>query len=171
MHERSQCAEQESPRGVNSLNSKLQLRIKKMSPLIGDFIPLPFYATSGSAGLDLCACIEEPVVISGRGKATIPTGIAIQLPDAGYVGLVYPRSGLSTRHGINLANSVGVIDSDYTGEIRCVLFNQETADYVVQPGERIAQLVITPVVQADLLVVDELDQTERGAGGFGSTGK
>lgn len=151
--------------------NNLRVLVKKMSPLIEDQIPLPFYATKGSAGMDLCACMEEPVHIPARGKARIPTGIAIQLPSPDYVALVFPRSGLASRHGINLANSVGVIDSDYTGEIQCVLFNQEEQEYVIQPGDRIAQLVIMPVIQAELAVVDELVETERGSGGFGSTGK
>lgn len=153
------------------MNSKLEVRIKKMSSLIGERFPLPYYATAGAAGMDLCACVEEPLVIPAGGKARIPTGIAIQLPSPRYVGLVFPRSGLATKHGINLANSVGVIDSDYTGEIQCVVVNGETSDYVVNPGERIAQLVIVPVFQAELKVVEELQPTERGTGGFGSTGK
>ncbi|GAX90579.1 deoxyuridine 5'-triphosphate nucleotidohydrolase [Effusibacillus lacus] len=149
----------------------MQVRIKKMSPLIGDTIPLPFYATPGSAGMDLSACIEEPIVIPPGGRARVPTGIAIQLPSCDYVALVYPRSGLATRHGITMANSVGVIDSDYTGEIICVLLNQSDQEYTVNQGERIGQLLITPVLQANWQVVDELEKTERGSGGFGSTGK
>ncbi len=153
------------------MNNNLRVHVKKMSPLIGEQIPLPYYATKGAAGMDLCACIEEPVLIPGRGKARIPTGIAIQLPSENYVALVFPRSGLAAKHGINMANSVGVIDSDYTGEIQCVLFNQEEQDYVIQPGDRIAQLVIMPIIQAELAVIEELAETERGSGGFGSTGK
>lgn len=152
-------------------NSHLQILVKKMSPLIGTKFPLPQYATTGAAGMDLCACLEEPVTIPARGKARIPSGIAIQLPSPGYVALVFPRSGLATKHGINMANSVGVIDSDYTGEIMCVMFNQEDSAFIIQPGDRMAQLVIMPVLQAELTIVDELSKTERGSGGFGSTGK
>lgn len=153
------------------MNNSLKVQIKKMSPLIGERFPLPFYASSGAAGMDLCACIEEPILIPAGRKARIPTGIALQLPSPDYVALVFPRSGLAAKHGINMANSVGVIDSDYTGEIQCVLINQEQDDYIVNPGERIAQMVIMPVLQAEFEVVEELSPTERGAGGFGSTGK
>nr|WP_026174309.1 dUTP diphosphatase [Effusibacillus pohliae] len=149
----------------------MQVSVKKVSPLIGERFPLPYYATPGAAGMDLCACLDEPVVVPPGGKVRIPTGIAIQLPSPAYVALVFPRSGLASKHGINLANSVGVIDSDYTGEIQCVVVNQEQTMYTIQPGERIAQLVILPVLQADLRLVDELQPTERGSGGFGSTGK
>ncbi|BCJ85317.1 deoxyuridine 5'-triphosphate nucleotidohydrolase [Effusibacillus dendaii] len=120
--------------------------------------------------MDLAACIEEPVTIPAKGRRKIPTGIAIELPSPQFVGLVFPRSGISTKHGINLANSVGVIDSDYRGEIQCVLVNQEDTDYTIQPGERIAQLVLMPVVQADVQIVEELNPTDRGSSGFGSTG-
>lgn len=153
------------------MENNLRVLVKKVSPLIGEQIPLPYYATQGAAGMDLCACLEQSVRIPARSKVRIPTGIAIQLPSSDYVGLVFPRSGIAAKHGINLANSVGVIDSDYTGEIQCVLFNQEEREYVIHPGDRIAQLVIMPVLQAEMIVVDELAETERGSGGFGSTGK
>ncbi|MFC4768841.1 dUTP diphosphatase [Effusibacillus consociatus] len=153
------------------MDNGLQILVKKMSPLMGERFPMPYYATSGAAGMDLCACIEEPVLIPSGGKARIPTGIAIQLPSPSYVALVFPRSGLASKYGINLANSVGVIDSDYTGEIQCVVVNQGESEYEVNPGERIAQMVIMPVIQANLKVVEELVPTGRGTGGFGSTGK
>ena len=149
----------------------MELKIKAVSPKIGSDIPLPFYATPGSAAMDLHACMEEAVVIPAGGRKVIPTGIAIALPSPDYVALVFARSGLGIKHGIAPANCVGVIDSDYRGEILVGLQNSGDADYVIQPADRIAQLMVTPVVQADVELVDKLDETERGAGGFGSTGK
>lgn len=132
---------------------------------------LPQRATPGSAGLDLVACLQEPVQLLPGGRAMVPTGLAMALPTAEWVGLVYARSGLAVRHGITLSNCVGVIDSDYRGEIRVGLCNLGQEAYTIQPGERIAQLVITPVLLPPVEQVDELDSTERGTGGFGSTGK
>lgn len=132
---------------------------------------IPQRATPGSAGMDLVACIEEPVLLPAGGRAMIPTGLAMAIPTAEWVGLVYARSGLAVRHGITLSNSVGVIDSDYRGEIRVGLCNLGQEPYTIQPGERIAQLVITPVLMPPVEEADELDSTERGTGGFGSTGK
>ena len=149
----------------------MDLKIKAVSPKIGKEIPLPFYATPGSAAMDLHACVDEAVTIPAGQRRTIPTGIAIALPSADYVALVYARSGLGIKHGIAPANCVGVIDSDYRGEIIVALTNLSDTDYTIQPGDRVAQLVIMPVTQADINVVDELDETERGAGGFGSTGR
>ena len=137
----------------------MELKIKAVSPKIGSDIPLPFYATPGSAAMDLHACMEEAVVIPAGGRKVIPTGIAIALPSPDYVALVFARSGL------------GVLDSDSRGEILVGLQNSGDTDFTIQPGERIAQLMVTPVVQAELKIVDELDDTQRGAGGFGSTGK
>ncbi|MGG0755450.1 dUTP diphosphatase [Brevibacillus laterosporus] len=143
-----------------------------MSPMIGTDIPLPHYATAGSAGLDLAACIEQEITIAPGERAKIPTGIAVQMPDASMVGLVFPRSGNAFKHGISLTNAVGVIDSDYTGEIQVLLQNLDTTEpFVVRKGDRVAQLLFMPVTQARLEIVDELEKTERGAGGFGSTGK
>jgi len=149
----------------------MELKIKPLSPKIGREIPAPFYATPGAAAMDLHACIDEAVVIPAGGRRVIPTGIAIALPDPGYVALVFARSGLGIKHGIAPANCVGVIDSDYRGEIMVGLHNAGDTDYTIQPADRIAQLMITPVVQAQITMVDELDDTVRGAGGFGSTGK
>ena len=132
---------------------------------------IPQRATPGSAGMDLVACMEEPVLLPPGGRAMIPTGLAMAIPTAEWVGLVYARSGLAVRHGITLSNSVGVIDSDYRGEIRVGLCNLGQEPYTIQPGERIAQLVITPVLMPPVEEADELDNTERGTGGFGSTGK
>ena len=149
----------------------MNLKIKYVSPKIGKEIPAPFYASAGSAAMDLCACVDEPVTVEPRALVSIPTGIAIALPSAEYVALVFARSGLGIKHGITLSNGVGVIDSDYRGEIRVGLTNLSDTAYTVAPGDRIAQLAVMPVVQAQLEVCDSLDETERGQGGFGSTGK
>ena len=149
----------------------MKLKIKAVSPKIGAEIPFPYYASAGAAAMDLHACLEEPVAIPAGGRAAIPTGIAIALPSAAYVALVFARSGLGIRHGVALSNGVGVIDSDYRGEIAVGLHNSADAPYTVQPGDRIAQLAVVPVVRAELEQADELDETGRGAGGFGSTGK
>lgn len=149
----------------------MELKIKALSPRIGADIPVPSYATAGSAGMDLRACIDAPVTIMPGEQGLIPTGLAIALPDPGYVALLYARSGLAIKHGLSPANCVGVIDSDYRGEIVVALRNYAKEPYTVEPGERIAQMVITPVVQAEIALVDELDHTDRGAGGFGSTGR
>ena len=149
----------------------MKLAIKALSPLLGKEIPLPFYATEGAAAMDLHACMDEAVVIPAGGRKVIPTGLAIALPSADYVALVFARSGLGIKHGIAPANCVGVIDSDYRGEIMVGLQNSGDTDYTVQPADRIAQLMITPVIQAQISMVEELDDTARGAGGFGSPGQ
>lgn len=132
---------------------------------------IPKRATAGSAGLDLCACIDEPLTVKAGERAVIPSGIAIALESNEVVALVFARSGLAIKHGISLSNSVGVIDSDYRGEICVGIINTSREDYTVTPGERIAQLVLTPVIPAEPVEVESLDETERGAGGFGSTGR
>ena len=149
----------------------MQLNVKALSPKIGTEIPAPFYASAGAAAMDLHACLDAPVTIPAGGRAVIPTGLAIALPSADYVALVFARSGLGIKHGIAPANCVGVIDSDYRGEILVGLQNSSDADYTIQPADRIAQLMITPVVQAQIHMVDDLGETVRGSGGFGSTGK
>ncbi len=131
---------------------------------------IPQHATQGSAGMDLYACIDNPIIIPARGHAIIPTGIAISL-SSDYAAMIYARSGLAIKHGIGLLNSVGVIDSDYRGEIKVGLVNQFDTDYEIQPGERIAQMIIQPVAHPQILECDSLDDTQRGSGGFGSTGK
>ncbi|MGI5963542.1 MAG: dUTP diphosphatase [Lawsonibacter sp.] len=148
----------------------MELCYKALSPKIGREIPAPFYATPGAAAMDLHACVEEAVTIPAGGRAVIPTGIAIALPSPDYVALVFARSGLGIKHGVAPANCVGVIDSDYRGEILVGLQNSGDVAYTIQPGDRIAQLMITPVFQAQLTPVEELPATQRGAGGFGSTG-
>ena len=132
---------------------------------------LPKRATPGAAGMDLYACIEQPVTLCPQELVTIPTGIAMALPPSGFGAFLFARSGLGVKHGICLSNGVGVIDSDYRGEIRVGLTNLSDTPYTVSPGDRIAQLAVMPVVQAQLEVCGSLDETERGQGGFGSTGK
>lgn len=141
------------------------LKIKKMR----ENAILPQRATPGSAGLDLCACIDAPLLLPARGHAVVPTGIAIELPE-GTAGFVFARSGLGIKHGIALANGVGVIDSDYRGEICVGLCNVSDKPYTVEPFERVAQMVIAPVIVPTVTEVSKLSDTERGEGGFGSTG-
>lgn len=145
----------------------MNLKVKK----VRDNAKIPFRATSGSAGMDLYACIDEPITLAGGEKAVIPTGIAIELPNEQLAAFVFARSGLAIKHGIGLLNSVGVIDSDYRGEICIGLINQLKEEYTINPDERIAQLVIMPVSMIEPVEVRELGDTERGEGGFGSTGK
>ena len=149
----------------------MELKIKALSPKIGKEIPAPHFATAGAAAMDLCACIDVPITLAAGERTLIPTGIAIALPDAEHVALVFARSGLASRNGVAMANGVGVIDSDYRGELATPVINQGDEPYTVQPGDRIAQLMVVPVVQPELVPAAELDETERGAGGFGSTGR
>ncbi len=149
---------------------KIQVKVKAVSPLIGKSIPLPRYATEGAAGLDLAACLEEPMVLMPGERALIPTGIAVQLPGPHVGAFLFARSGLAAKHGIHLANGVGVVDSDYTGEVLCAVVNGGSEPFTIRPGDRIAQMVFLPVAAAELVLVDELEPTERGAGGFGHTG-
>lgn len=130
---------------------------------------LPEYRTAGAAGLDLCAALPEPLLLGPGERRLIPTGLALAIPE-GYEGQVRPRSGLALRHGIGMVNSPGTIDSDYRGELGVILINHGQEPFRIEPGDRIAQLVICPVVRARLLEVAALDDTQRGAGGYGSTG-
>ncbi len=132
---------------------------------------LPSYATSGSAGLDLRACIDEPMEIMPGETKLIPTGLAIHIADPGYAALILPRSGLGHKHGIVLGNLVGLIDSDYQGQLMVSTWNRGTDAFTLNPMERLAQLVIVPVLQVGFNVVEEFEESDRGAGGFGSTGK
>ena len=132
---------------------------------------LPAYATTGSAGLDLRACLMEPVVLQANAWKLVPTGIAIYLRDTSYAALILPRSGLGHKHGIVLGNLVGLIDSDYQGQLMVSAWNRSDVPFTIEPMERIAQLVIVPVVQAEFNVVSEFPASERGEGGYGSTGK
>ena len=132
---------------------------------------VPKRATPGSAGMDLCACIDAPVTIAPGSLAMIPTGIAIALPQAGCAAFLFARSGLGVKHGITLSNGVGVVDSDYRGEIKVGLCNVGGEPYTIEPGERIAQMVVMPVMLWATQEADSLPETQRGTGGFGSTGK
>ena len=132
---------------------------------------LPHYATAGSAGLDLRACIDQPITLAPGQTELVPTGIAIHLGDPGLAAVVLPRSGLGHKHGIVLGNLVGLIDSDYQGQIFVSTWNRGNAPFVINPLERLAQLVVVPVVQVELSVVEDFAQSSRGSGGFGSTGK
>ncbi|WP_144111913.1 dUTP diphosphatase [Paraburkholderia sp. BCC1886] len=132
---------------------------------------LPAYATTGSAGLDLRACLDEPLTLKPGETALVPTGLAIHVRDPGYAALILPRSGLGHKHGIVLGNLVGLIDSDYQGQLMISTWNRGETTFVLNPMERLAQLVIVPVVQAQFNIVDDFESSERGAGGFGSTGK
>ena len=132
---------------------------------------VPRYATAGAAACDLTAAIDEPILLRAGTSVSVPTGIAISMERSGYVAIVAARSGLAFRHGISLVNGIGVIDEDYRGEICVGLRCDGTEDYEIAPGERIAQLMFMPAVQAAFTVTDVLDETERGTGGFGSTGK
>jgi dUTP pyrophosphatase len=132
---------------------------------------LPAYATAGSAGLDLRACIDDAITLHPGQSALVPTGLAIHLGDPGLAAVIIPRSGLGHKHGIVLGNLVGLIDSDYQGQVFVSCWNRGTETFVVNPLERIAQLVVVPVVQVELDVVDSFEESARGAGGFGSTGK
>ena len=145
------------------------LQVKVLDPRLHD--ALPSYATPGSAGLDLRAAIAEPLVIEPGSTHLVPSGLAIHLDDPGYAAMILPRSGLGHKHGIVLGNLVGLIDSDYQGELRISTWNRGSQPYVLQPLERLAQLVVVPVLQVALQVVDEFRPSERGSDGFGSTGR
>ena len=143
------------------------LKVKK----VRENAKIPTRATVGSAGLDLYACIDEPITLNKGDKAVIPTGIAIGLDDPRYAAFIHSRSGLAIKHGLALLNSVGVIDSDYRGEVCVGIIKLTDEPYTIQPFERVAQMVIKPVELPGIIEVEELDETDRGAGGFGSTGK
>ncbi|MEK9822022.1 MAG: dUTP diphosphatase [Gammaproteobacteria bacterium] len=147
------------------------LQVKILSPLLGDDIPLPTYSTEGSAGLDLRACIEAPQTLVPGATLLIPTGLAIYIEDPGYAAMILPRSGLGHKHGIVLGNLVGLIDSDYQGELMVSAWNRGNETFTIEPGERIAQLIIVPVHQVAFDIVEEFTVTERGDGGFGSSGR
>ncbi len=145
------------------------LDVKILDPRLRE--QLPTYATAGSAGLDLRACIERPLVLEPGRTELIPAGLAIHLADPGLAAVVLPRSGLGHKHGIVLGNLVGLIDSDYQGQIFISTWNRGSAAFTIEPMERLAQLVVVPVVQVKLNIVDDFDASARGAGGFGSTGR
>lgn len=147
----------------------MKVDVKILDPRMAD--QLPTYATPGSAGLDLRACLDAPLTLEANAWQLVPTGIAVWLKDPAYAALVLPRSGLGHKHGIVLGNLVGLIDSDYQGQLMVSAWNRSDTAYTLQPMERLAQLVIVPVVQAEFNVVAEFPPTGRGAGGYGSTGR
>ena len=146
------------------------LEVKALSEKIGREIPLPYYATDGAAAVDLHACIDGPMTIPAGGQVVVPTGLAVAIPE-GYVGIVAVRSSMGVRHGVTLSNAIGVIDSDYRGPLGVGLRNTTGEDYVLQPCDRMAQLMVVPVLRPEIRLVAELPETKRGAGGFGSTGR
>ncbi len=154
-----------SQRGVDRA-----LKVRILDARIGKEFPLPAYATSGSAGLDLRACLDAPLTLAPGKAELVPTGLAIHLDDPGLAAMILPRSGLGHKHGVVLGNLVGLIDSDYQGQLMVSCWNRGAVEFVVLPGERIAQMVIVPVVQMRLEVVDDFAASARGAGGFGHTG-
>ena len=146
------------------------LEVRILDPRVGREFPMPEYATAGSAGLDLRACIDAPLALEPGAATLIPTGLAIHLGDPGLAAVLLPRSGLGHKHGVVLGNLVGLIDSDYQGQLMVSCWNRGQSSYTVAPGERIAQMVVVPVVQVDLEIVDDFVESRRGAGGFGSSG-
>jgi dUTP pyrophosphatase len=147
------------------------LQVRILDARLGREFPLPAYATEGSAGLDLRACLAEPLTLAAGKAELIPTGLAIHLGDPALAAVILPRSGLGHRHGIVLGNLVGLIDSDYQGQLMVSCWNRGAEPFNIRPGERIAQLVVVPVVQVQLEVVTDFDATARGAGGFGHSGQ
>jgi deoxyuridine 5'-triphosphate nucleotidohydrolase len=147
------------------------MKVRILDPRVGKEFPLPAYATDGSAGLDLRACLDAPLELAPGKAELLPTGLAIWVADPGLAAVILPRSGLGHKHGIVLGNLVGLIDSDYQGQLMVSCWNRGSTAYTVQPGERIAQLVVVPVVQVDFEVVEDFTATARGEGGFGSSGK
>ncbi|HEY8507256.1 MAG TPA: dUTP diphosphatase [Steroidobacteraceae bacterium] len=150
---------------------KRPLKVRILDARIGKEFPLPTYATEGSAGLDLRACLDKPLVLEPGRAELIPTGLAIWIEDPGLAAVILPRSGLGHKHGIVLGNLVGLIDSDYQGQLMVSVWNRGQEPFTIQPGERIAQLVVVPVVQVELTVVESFEATARGAGGFGHSGR
>lgn len=147
------------------------IQLKILDPRLGNSIDLPAYATPGSAGLDLRVCIDAPLQIAPQETVLLPTGLAIYIADPGLAAVILPRSGLGHKNGIVLGNLVGLIDSDYQGELKISCWNRGQDHFTVNPGDRIAQLVFLPVVRAGFKVVNEFEQTSRGEGGFGSSGR
>ncbi|MFV1997231.1 MAG: dUTP diphosphatase [Acidiferrobacterales bacterium] len=148
---------------------KIQLKI--LDKRIGNEFPLPQHATDGSAGMDMRACLDEHIRVEPGETHLIPTGLAIHIADPGLAAVLLPRSGLGHKHGIVLGNLVGLIDSDYQGQVFVSVWNRSEHSFIIEPGDRIAQMVFVPVVQAEFEVVDEFDTSHRGAGGFGHSGK
>ena len=148
----------------------MKVQVKVLDSRLGTEWPMPTYATAGSAGLDLRACVDSSTVIEPGQTVLVKTGLAIYIQDTGFAGMILPRSGLGHKHGIVLGNLVGLIDSDYQGELMVSVWNRGQADFVLEPGERLAQYVVVPVQQVQFDIVEEFEQSGRGAGGFGHTG-
>ncbi|WOG27941.1 dUTP diphosphatase [Endozoicomonas sp. 8E] len=146
------------------------LKTRILDTRLGSEFPLPAYATDGSAGIDLRAMLEKPLTLEPGQTELLPTGMAIHIEDAALAAMILPRSGLGHKHGIVLGNLVGLIDSDYQGQLMVSCWNRSRSTFTIEPGERIAQLVLVPVVQAKLDIVDSFDETDRGVGGFGHSG-
>jgi dUTP pyrophosphatase len=153
------------------VNEAPLIQVRILDPRVGDALPLPGYATDGSAGMDLRACLDAPLTLAPGQAELVPTGIAIHIGDPGLAAMLLPRSGLGHKHGVVLGNLVGLIDSDYQGQLMVSLWNRGREPFTVQPGERIAQMVIVPVVRARFEVVESFEVSARGAGGFGHTGR
>lgn len=148
-----------------------KIDLKILDSRIGNEFPLPAYATTGSAGLDLRACLDTPIDLAPGQTELIPTGLAIHIADESLAAVILPRSGLGHKHGVVLGNLVGLIDSDYQGQLMVSVWNRSDKTFTIEPGERMAQMVFVPVVQAEFNIVDDFDATERGAGGFGHSGR
>ena len=148
-----------------------RIEYKILDPRIGEVFPLPTYATSGSAGMDLRACLDQALTLNPGEAQLIPTGLAIHIGDPNLAAVILPRSGLGHKHGVVLGNLVGLIDSDYQGQLMVSVWNRGQDSFTIEPGERIAQMVFVPVVQAEFNLVEEFDATDRGEGGFGHSGR
>jgi dUTP pyrophosphatase len=156
---------------MDTLTRRHPLKVRILDARVGTQLPLPAYATDGSAGMDLRACIDAPVTLAPGQTQLIATGLAIHIDDPGLAAVILPRSGLGHKHGIVLGNLVGLIDSDYQGQLMVSMWNRGQTPFVIEPGERIAQLVVVPVVQVQLEVVNDFATSARGAGGFGHSGR
>jgi dUTP pyrophosphatase len=155
---------------MGGIVSRRRVQLKVMDPRVGNEFPLPEHATEGSAGVDLRACLDAPMEIAPGQTELIPTGMAVHIEDPALCAMILPRSGMGHKHGIVLGNLVGLIDSDYQGQLFVSCWNRGNEAFMLEPGARLAQMVIVPVMQVDFEVVDEFDASERGAGGFGHTG-
>jgi dUTP pyrophosphatase len=156
---------------MDTLTRRHALKVRILDARVGTLLPLPAYATDGSAGMDLRACIDAPVTLAPGQTQLLATGLAIHIDDPGLAALILPRSGLGHKHGIVLGNLVGLIDSDYQGQLMVSMWNRGQSTFVIEPGERIAQLVVVPVMQVELEVVNDFATSARGAGGFGHSGR
>lgn len=146
------------------------IQIKLIDSRLGKDFPLPEYATSGAAGLDICACLDEPLLLNADTTVLIPAGFALHIDDSEIAAVLLPRSGLGHKHGIVLGNLTGLIDSDYQGQVFVSCWNRSGSAFEINPGDRVAQMVFVPVIQAQFEIVEEFEQSQRGAGGFGHTG-